>query len=187
MGKNLRGKELGTGLSQRKDGRYSARYVSNGKRIEKYFNTPQEAKRWLEDKRYEERHADDLEQSTIMTVDQWFQTWFDTIIFDLAPITRRNYKERYERNNQPFIEKMNIAYVKPFHCKKNLMEMDNDYAGSTIRQTYITMGTLFKSAVMNDIIEKHPMNGVRYSKPIKAAHDIHFLTVEEQDIFKNSN
>lgn len=82
---------------------------------------------------------------------------------------------------------MNIAYVKPFHCKKNLMEMDNDYAGSTIRQTYITMGTLFKSAVMNDIIEKHPMNGVRYSKPIKAAHDIHFLTVEEQDIFKNSN
>ena len=67
------------------------------------------------------------------------------------------------------------------------MEMDNDYAGSTIRQTYITMGTLFKSAVMNDIIEKHPMNGVRYSKPIKSAHDIHFLTVEEQDIFKNSN
>ena len=67
------------------------------------------------------------------------------------------------------------------------MEMDNDYAGSTIRQTYITMGTLFKSAVMNDIIEKHPMNGVRYSKTIKAAHDIHFLTVEEQDIFKNSN
>ena len=63
------------------------------------------------------------------------------------------------------------------------MEMDNDYAGSTIRQTYITMGTLFKSAVMNDIIEKHPMNGVRYSKPIKAAHDIHFLTVEEQEIF----
>lgn len=73
MGKNLRGKELGTGLSQRKDGRYSARYVSNGKRIEKYFNPPQEAKRWPEDKRYEERHADDTEQSTIMTVDQWFQ------------------------------------------------------------------------------------------------------------------
>ena len=186
MGKNLRGKELGTGLSQRKDGRYSARFVSNGKRIEKYFDTPQEAKRWLEDKRYEDRHPTETEQPSI-TVDKWFQTWFDTISFDLAPITRRNYKERYERNNQPFIEKMNIADVKPFHCKKNLMEMDNDYAGSTIRQTYITMGTLFKSAVMNDIIEKHPMNGVRYSKPIKAAHDIHFLTVEEQDIFKNSN
>ena len=183
MGKNLRGKELGTGLSQRKDGRYSARYVSNGKRIEKYFNTPQEAKRWLEDKRYEERHADDLEQSTIMTVDQWFQTWFETIIFDLAPNTRRNYKERYERNIKPIIGDMQITDVKPYHCKKVLKEMDRGYAGSTIRQTYIAMGTMFRSAVMNDIIEKHPMNGVRYTKPIKAVDDIHFLTVEEQRIF----
>ena len=35
MGKNLKGKELGAGISQRKDGRYSARFVtSSGKRIE---------------------------------------------------------------------------------------------------------------------------------------------------------
>ena len=38
MGKNLKGKELGPGLSQRKDGRYSARFVTScGKRIEKYL------------------------------------------------------------------------------------------------------------------------------------------------------
>ncbi len=37
MGKNLKGKELGAGISQRKDGRYSARFVtSSGKRVEKY-------------------------------------------------------------------------------------------------------------------------------------------------------
>ena len=29
--------------------------------------------------------------------------------------------------------------------------METTYAGSTIWQAYITMGTLFKSAVMNDI------------------------------------
>lgn len=44
MAKNLKGKELGKGISQRKDGRYSARFVSSsGKRIEKYFDTPNEA------------------------------------------------------------------------------------------------------------------------------------------------
>ena len=38
MGKDLKGKELGKGLSQRKDGRYSARFVrKSGKREEKYF------------------------------------------------------------------------------------------------------------------------------------------------------
>ena len=55
---------------------------------------------------------------------------------------------------------MCIADVKPMHCKAVLNRMETEYAGSTIRQTYISMGTMFKSAVMNDIIAKHPMNGV---------------------------
>lgn len=39
MGKNLKGRELGKGLSQRKDGRFSARFVSKtGARREKYFD-----------------------------------------------------------------------------------------------------------------------------------------------------
>ena len=61
--------------------------------------------------------------------------------------------------------------------------MEATYAGSTIRQTYITMGTMFKSALMNDIIIKHPMNGVRYTKPVRAVNDIHFLTLDEQKKF----
>ena len=48
MGKNLKGKELGAGIYQRKDGRYSARFVTfTGKRIEKYFPMLQEARKWL--------------------------------------------------------------------------------------------------------------------------------------------
>ena len=40
MSKNLKGRELGKGLSQRKDGRYSARFVTkSGKRLEKYFES----------------------------------------------------------------------------------------------------------------------------------------------------
>ena len=64
-----------------------------------------------------------------------------------------------------------------------LNTMDMDYAGSTIRQAYITMGTMLKSALMNDLIAKHPMNGVRYTKPVRAASDIKFLTVAEQEKF----
>ena len=36
---------------------------------------------------------------------------------------------------------------------------------------------------MNDLIIKHPMNGVRYTKPVRAPNDIKFLTIEEQQIF----
>ncbi len=38
MGKDLKGRECGKGLFQRKDKKYSARYVTkSGKRVEKYF------------------------------------------------------------------------------------------------------------------------------------------------------
>ena len=61
--------------------------------------------------------------------------------------------------------------------------MEAKYSGGTIRQAYITMGTMFKSALMNELIAKHPMDGVRFTKPVRAVDDIKFLTIEEQQAF----
>lgn len=183
MGKNLKGKECGKGICQRKDGLYCARFVDKyGKRHEKYFSTVQEARNWLDDARYADKH-DNLFVPSDMTVDSWFEYWINHIVGDLAPNTRRNYRERYFRNIQSVIGNMRLADVKPLHCKMVLNQMEADYAGSTIRQTYIAMGTMFKSALMNDLIAKHPMDGVRYTKPVRAVNDIKFLTVEEQRKF----
>lgn len=182
MGKNIKGKECGKGIHQRKDGLYSARYYDkNGKRKEKYFNMLPEAKNWLADARYEEWH-NLIITSPDMTVDKWFTCWIENIVCDLAPNTIRNYRERYKQNIQSVIGAMCIADVKPMHCKAVLNRMEAIYAGSTIRP-YITMGTMLKSAVMNDIIAKHPMNGVRYTKPVRAVDDIKYLTVDEQGQF----
>ena len=60
-----------------------------------------------------------------------------------------------------------------------LTRMDSAYSGATIRQIYITMGTMFKAALMNGMIAKHPMDGVRYTKPVRAVDDIKCLTVEK--------
>ena len=183
MGKNLKGKECGKGICQRKDGKYAARYTGkNGKRKEKHFLTLPEARNWLADMQYEDKH-DVYNPSSEMTVDAWFEFWITNLIADLSPNTRRNYWERYEYNIQPVIGTMRLCDVKPMHCKIVLNRMDATYAGSTIRQTYIAMGTMFRAAVMNDMITKHPMDGVRYTKPVRAANDIKFLTVEEQEIF----
>lgn len=185
MGKNLKGKECGKGIRQRKDGLYSARFVDKlGNRHEKYFATIPEARNWIDDSKYADKH-EGIFVPTETTVDEWFEYWIENIVGDLAPNTLRNYRERYTNNIQPVIGKMAIANVKPMHCKKVLLQMDEAYAGSTIRQTYITMGTLLKAALMNDLILKHPMNGVRYTKPVRAKDDIKFLTREEQKIFLN--
>ena len=183
MGKNLKGKEIGKGICQRKDGLYSARFLdSTGKRQEKYFKTLPEARNWLEDAKYAERHGE-VALSTEVTVDEWFEYWIENIVGDLALNTRRNYRERYVHNIQPSIGRMLLTDVKPMHCKMVLNRMEAKYAGGTIRQAYITMGAMFRAALMNDMIAKHPMNGVRYTKPVRAVDDIHFLTIDEQKKF----
>ena len=183
MGKNLKGKECGKGICQRKDGLYKARFTDKtGRRREKHFRTVPEARNWLDDARYEDKHQEFFVDSEI-TVDSWFDFWHTYIIADLAPNTRRNYQERYIQNIQPVIGRMMLKDVKPMHTKIVLNRMYDKYAGGTIRQTYIAMGTMLRAAVNNDLIQKHPMDGVRYTKPVRAKDNIHYLTIEEQKRF----
>ena len=184
MGKDLKGKELGKGLGQRKDKYYYAKYSYHGKKGQQSFHTLVEAKNWRQEQLYLCRHPE-LRTATSpdMTVDAWFNRWLKDVVGNRAPNTVRNYRERYEHNIQPFIGSMLLRDVKPMDCQMILNAMESDYAGSTIRQTYMTMGTFFKSAKDNGFIDRHPMDGVRYTKPVRAVDDIHFLTVDEQKRF----
>lgn len=183
MGKNLKGKEIGKGIHQRKDGKYSARYCAkDGKRREKYFDSLPEARNWLADAKYEDKHGI-IKRTSDMTVDDWFKYWMENLVCDLAPNTKRNYQDRYKHSVQPIIGEMCISDVKPMHCKVILNRMETKYAGGTIRQAFIFMGSMFRSAVRNDIIPKHPMDGVRYTKPVHAVDDIKVLTINEQKRF----
>lgn len=186
MGKTLKGKECGKGICQRKDGLFSARFVDKrGKRHERYFPTLPEARNWLEDAKYADKHDCFIVHSDF-TVDKWVEYWKQHIICDLAPNTIRNYWDRYVHNIQPVIGEMLLTDIKPIHCKMVLNGMEQKYAGSTIRQTYITMGTIFRAALMNDMIARHPLDGVKFTKPIRAVDDIKFLTVDEQRRFLNA-
>lgn len=87
MGKNLKGRECGKGICQRKGGIYSARYIAkDGSRREKYFETLPEARNWLADSQYEDKH-NKVMAATDITVDSWFDYWMDNLICGLAPNT----------------------------------------------------------------------------------------------------
>ncbi len=132
MGKNLKGKECGKGIHQRKDGLFHARFMDRaGIRHSKYFHTITEARNWIELERYIHTHDDTVIPSK-STVNKWFMFWIENIVGDLAPNTRRNYRERYVHNIQPVIGSMAMSDVKPMHCKQVLVQMNADYAGSTI-------------------------------------------------------
>ena len=103
MGKDLKGKELGRGISQRKDKYYVGRYTTrNGKRVQKLFAKLQECKKWLADEQYTDEHSNPDFPSD-MLVDAWFDYWISVKKRTVRPNTLRNYTERYNRSIKPVI------------------------------------------------------------------------------------
>ena len=74
MGKDLKGKELGTGLRQRKDGRYEARAKINGIDINLYDVDLKKLKILFEKAKEEARNNIDMKRQKI-TLNEWFEEW----------------------------------------------------------------------------------------------------------------
>ena len=190
MGKNLKGKELGEGISQRSDGYYVARFRSgNGTREQKVFVELNEAKQWIIDRKFHSTHipanlmVDRNGDYSRYTVNEWFEYWNETYNRNLSPNTVNNYIDRFKYNVSPVVGKMKVTAVRPIHCQKILNNMkDEGYAAGTVYQTYICMGVVFRAAINNNIIVQHPLVGVSVPKGLKRK-SVRALTVTEQKTF----
>ncbi|MBD5081861.1 MAG: tyrosine-type recombinase/integrase [Ruminococcaceae bacterium] len=184
MGKDLKGKEIGEGISQRKDGKYTARFTGqNGKRVEKHFVKAVEAKKWLAEAKHNDEHGN-IGKVSQMTVDAWYEYWITEIKEKVVRFnTIRGYKYRYIQNIKPIIGNMIISDVKPMHCQKvlNLMD-DKGYKKASIDLCRVTMQNMFFYAVENEII---PLSPVKRSVkcPKKGDKKVRFLTLDEQKRF----
>lgn len=184
MGKSLKGKELGTGITQRKDGRYSAKFKSkSGKRIEKYFDKLAEARKWLLEAKYEDAHGD-ISSSTDMTVDAWFNYWISEIkVKTVRWSTLSSYKDRYNKNIKEIIGNMVVSDVKPMHCQNVLNVMDNNgYVGSSMARTKAALSAMFSDAYENGLIAANPVTK-SVKCPKKPEKNTKVLTLDEQERF----
>lgn len=98
MGKNLKGKELGVGISQRKDGTYTARFTDRfGRRRQQYFKKLQECRNWIAQAQFEDEHGN-INAASNMTVDAWFEYWISDIKGKTARwSTISSHKDRYKK------------------------------------------------------------------------------------------
>ncbi len=184
MGKDLKGKELGVGITQQKNGLYSARFVDKfGKRRQKRFKKLQECRQWIADATYVDEHSSIL-QATDIIVDAWFDYWIDIKKKTVRPNTVRNYTERYNRNIKKIIGKMLLSEVKPLHCQKIFSDMaDEDYRTTTIYQTRIALFNMLEFAKENDVIRYNPCKKSVKSDMGKPSQKKEALTVDIQKVF----
>lgn len=190
VGKSIKGKELGEGITQRSDGNYIARFrYGNGNREQKVFTDLNDARQWIMDKKFQFSHhvpenvkSNSSEFSNI-TVGDWYTYWNESYNNDLSPNTIRNYRERYYKNVAPAIGKMRVSDVRSIHCQKILNDMKKkNYSAGTVYQTYICIGVIFRAAINNDIIFKHPLTGVTVPKGLKRK-EVRALTLDEHRLF----
>jgi integrase len=184
LGKDLRGRELGKGICQRKDGLYTARFTDReGKRRQKYFNKLQECRKWIADMQFAAEHSD-ISAGSDMTVDAWFNYFMENIKKPtVRSRTEKNYLDRYTINIKPHIGNMIISEVKPLHCQNILNNMKEDYRTSSIETTRVVLHSIFDSAVDNELLLVNPVKKSVKTPEGKPLKESRVLTIEEQKVF----
>lgn len=179
MGRDLQGKTLPTGIMQRPNGTYRARFKF---RNEKYTLDNADLKeliQQMEDLKYEVKHGI-RGKGDNLTLDAWFDVWLNTHKKKtIKESTLARYDYCYKNYVQKRLGKKRLADFKPILLERLFQSMaDDDYSTKTIRDIYNILSAVFKYAVHNRIISFNPCDGVELPKTKKKP--IRVLSVEEQ-------
>ncbi len=182
MGKDLKGKELGVGLSQRKDGLYQARYSDRwGKRKTIYGKNLRELRKELAEAIAGNENFTSVRDE--ITLDKWFERWMDVYKDkSIRPNTKREYTHIYKKNISPHIGERNINSLAKSDIQRLIdRASDDSYAYERQNKIKVILRDMLQRAVEDNLVVNNPVSGIklRADKEVKAKS----LTVEEQSLF----
>ena len=182
MGKDLKGKELGVGITQRKNGTYQGRYkdrFGNSKTI--YSKKLSELRKDLAVKIAENETFVSVRET--VKLDNWFNQWIKIYKEkSVRPNTLREYTHIYNKNISPFIGNRNInSLVKSDIQRIITLAHTNGYGYERQNKIKVILSDLMARALEDNLISKNPVLGSKVidMKESKAKS----LTLEEQNIF----
>ena len=184
MGKDLKGKELGKGISQRKNGIYCARYVDKyGVRQSIYDKDLREVNRKLKIMIGRNAEGKVVKECTL-TLDQWYQVWIHTYKEGMIrENTKLRYDTLYNKHIKPFLGKKVLNRISKIQCVQLLKDIKEKGLGwETQNSARIMMTDLFNRALEDDFVLKNPMKGVRLPSN-KPEEERKILSIEEQKLF----
>ena len=158
MGKNLKGKELGKGLSQRKDGTYMARFVDRyGKRKTFYGKNISELKRKLNKERYQSEYGFYGSDSEI-TLNEWFEEFLKLYKEGIVKeTTLYRIRQTYAVCKRGELGMMKLRNITVNHVQKIINEMrDNDNTYGTINLFNNLLKQMFAKAIGNGYMYINP-------------------------------
>lgn len=184
MGKDLKGKELGSGISQRKNGSYCGRYVDRyGVRKSIYDKDLRELNRKLKIAVGKNAEGKVVKESS-MTLGQWYQTWMYTYKEGLIKAnTKMRYMTMFEKHINPTLGNKPLSKITKVQCVQLIKHLKEKGLGWESQNfVRIMLVDMFNRALEDDYILKSPMKGVKLATN-KPDSELKVLTFDEQADF----
>lgn len=183
MGKDLRGRELGKGYHQRKDGRYEVRAKINGKPIDIINKSLHELRKKFQEEKEKAENLIEYKRERI-TLNEWFEEWFDT--YKIPQIKEQSIypmKNRFYCSFGKYLGERRLIDITNMDIQNviNFLKRENK-AHSTMRDALGRMRECMESAKNNRLISINPCFEIHVpweNKQIKRR----FLSREEQTLF----
>ncbi len=95
--------------------------------------------------------------TTVLTVNEWYEQWFSAYKSDLAPATQNFYKNLYNRHIKEAIGSKKVIDIKEVHAQQILSDMANKgMAKKTVKGARSVLYSIFDKARANRLIPFNP-------------------------------
>lgn len=182
MGKDLKGKELGVGISQRKDGLYQGRYIDRwGRRKTIYNKNLRELRKQLAEAIAGNENFSSIKQE--ITLDRWFERWMEIYKEkSVRPNTKREYDYIYRKHISPHIGARNVDSLVKSDIQLLIDHSSNGGCGYELQSKIkVVLRDMLQRAVEDNLAVNNPVSGIR----LRADKDAksRSLTLDEQNTF----
>lgn len=185
MGKDLNGKELGRGLSQRPDRRYEARAVINGVKIDLYDMSLPNLKKAFEAEKARVLRDERGVRPNLKFKD-WYLEWFEKCKSPQlkSDVSRRAYDRKIRNTYIRILGDKKIDDVTQINIQDATNELisDENYATRSVREAIGVLRECLDAAVANRIIVSNPANGVKVFDDNTESKERRVLEHWEQDL-----
>lgn len=184
MGKDLQGKELGKGFSQRKGGLYEARAMVSGKKIDLYDMNLSKLKKAFEIEK-SRLLRDEKNIRPKIKFGEWYTEWFEKCKSPQlkSDVSKRTYNRRIKNTYGKLLFDKELKYISQINLQQATFELtDKGYVDRTIKEALGIVRECLDAAVANQIILVNPAIGIKI-KETNIINERRVMTVSEQKIF----
>lgn len=185
MGKDLFGKNIGKGISQRKDGRYEARAVINGVKINLYNMNLSQLRKDFDIEKTKVLRNEKNNRSN-MKLDEWFEEWFEKCKKPKlkSEASMKTYKRKIKNTYIRLLGKKEVENISQINIQDATNQlMQEEYGYRIIRESLNVLKECLDVAILNHMIIANPCQEIVIKEADITPKERRVLEHWEQDLF----